>query len=128
MRIDHVALYCVDLEGMKDFFIRFFDARCNRLYHNPKTGLKAYFLSFTEGGSRLEIMSRPEVTEANNQLFDSGFIHLCINVGSAEQVDLLTRKLSEAGYQVHSGPRVTGDGYYESSIIGPEGIQVEITI
>lgn len=128
MKIDHVALYCVDLEGMKEFFIHFFDARCNHIYQNPKTGLMTYFLQFTEGGARLELMARPEVKEAQNQLYDSGYIHMCINVGSAEKVDLLTKQIHEAGYTIQSGPRITGDGYYESCILGPEDVLVEITI
>ena len=40
MRINHVALYCLDLEGMKDFFIRYFKGVPNELYHNPRTALK----------------------------------------------------------------------------------------
>lgn len=128
MKIDHIALYCVDLEGMKEFFVRFFDTKVDHLYHNPRTGLSAYFLHFAEGGTKLEIMARPEVKEAHNQTYDSGYIHMCISVGSAEQVDLVTRKINEAGYKIASGPRVTGDGYYESCIEGPENVLVEITV
>lgn len=128
MKIDHIALYCIDLERMKNFFVRFFDAECNHVYQNPRTGLKAYFISFSDGGARLELMARPEVTQANNGIFDSGYIHICINVGSQEKVDVLTQQMQEAGYTVQSGPRVTGDGYYESCILGPEDILVEITV
>ena len=44
MRINHVALYCLDLERMKRFFVRYFNGTPNELYHNPKTGLKTYIL------------------------------------------------------------------------------------
>lgn len=128
MKIDHAALFCVDLEAMKDFFICFFDARPNPMYKNPKTGLRTYFLQFTEGGSRLEIMSRPEVISTNHGMYDSGYNHVCISVGSAEQVDLITRRLHLACYSILSGPRTTGNGFYESRVCGPEGILIEITI
>ena len=128
MKIDHAALYCVDLEGMKDFFITFFDARPGELYHNRKTGFRSYFLQFTEGGARLEICTRPEVEETHNGPYTPGYSHLSLSVGTLEQVDILTRRINQAGYPVLSGPRVTGDGYYESTIQGPEGILVEITV
>lgn len=54
--------------------------------------------------------------------------HIAFSVGSKEKVDLLTEKLKAAGYDVISGPRTTGDGYYESCIIGIEGNQIEITV
>ena len=108
MRISHIAMYVRDLEVVKEFYIRFFGAKAGELYHNPKTGLKSYFLSFDEG-TRLEL------------------IHIAISVGSREKVDAITEKLYEAGYEVLSGPRITGDGYYESTVLGPEDNQIEIT-
>ena len=63
MKIDHVALYCLDLEGMKEFFIRYFKGVSNEMYHNPKTGLKTYILSFPDSDARLELMTRPEVVD-----------------------------------------------------------------
>ena len=48
-------------------------------------------------------------------------------MGSKAAVDELTERLRQDGYEVLSGPRTTGDGYYESCIIGIEGNQVEIT-
>lgn len=42
-------------------------------------------------------------------------------------MDAITEKLYEAGYDVLSGPRITGDGYYESTVLGPEDNQIEIT-
>lgn len=125
MRIDHFAMYVNDLEATKDFFVNFFGATSNELYHNPKTGLKTYFLSF-EGKSRLEIMTRPNLSDPEKDLYQNGYIHLAFSVGSKEKVDKLTNTLKENGYQVISGPRVTGDGYYESSILGPENNQIEI--
>ena len=127
MRIDHAALFCRDLEQTRQFFIDYFDARSNEQYHNPRTGLRTYILSFTEGSTRLELMQRPDVQDANPSLPAFGYVHLSFAVGSRKGVDLLTRRLAADGYTITSGPRTTGDGYYESSILGPEGIQIEIT-
>ena len=127
MRIDHAALFCGDLEQMRQFFINYFDARSNEQYHNPRTGLRTYILSFTEGSTRLELMQRPDVQDADPSQPAIGYIHLSFAVGSRKGVDLLTRRLAADGHTVTSGPRTTGDGYYESCILGPEGIQIELT-
>ena len=126
MKINHVAMYVRDLEAVKDFFVRFFDAVSNEMYHNPRTGLKSYFLSF-EDGAKLEIMSRPDMTEGTKELCQIGYIHLAFSVGSKAQVDRLTSSLQVQGYAVLSGPRFTGDGFYEICVLGPEGNQIEIT-
>ena len=127
MRIDHAALFCRDLEQMRQFFIEYFDARSNEQYHNPRTGLCTYILSFTEGSTRLELMSCPDVHGGDPSQHAIGYVHLSFAVGSRKGVDLLTRRLAADGYTVTSGPRTTGDGYYESSILGPEGILLELT-
>ncbi|MBM7834818.1 VOC family protein [Clostridium sardiniense] len=126
MRIEHIAMYVNDLEATKDFFIKFFKASSNNKYHNPKTGLQTYFLTF-EDNTRLEIMTRPDVVSSEKSLMHTGYIHLAFSVGSKEKVDELTSELKEAGYEILSGPRTTGDGYYESCVLGPEGNQIEIT-
>ena len=128
MKIDHIALYCLDLERMKDFFIRYFNAVSNDMYHNPKTGLKTYILSFEDSDARLELMTRPEVKDAEENIYRQGFIHLSFSVGSKEKVDSLTKVLNDDGFEVLSGPRTTGDGYYESCIVGLEMILIEITV
>ena len=128
MRIDHAALFCKDLEEMRQFFLDHFEAQSNELYHNPKTGLKTYILSFRDSDARLEIMSRPDTIDIDPSGRNIGFVHLSFAVGSKEAVDAKTTELRNAGYVVISGPRTTGDGYYESCILGPEGIQLEITV
>ena len=127
MRIEHIAMYVNDLEKTRDFFATYFGAKSNELYHNKNTGFKSYFLTF-EDGARLEIMNKPTVEDSEKTLTRTGFIHLAFSVGSKEKVDELTEKLKNDGYEVISGPRTTGDGYYESRIIGIEGNQIEITI
>ena len=128
MRIDHIALFCKNLEQMRQFFLDHFGAVSNEQYHNPRTGLKTYILTFQDGGARLELMQRPETIDTDPSKPNIGFIHVSFAVGSKEAVDDKTMELRDAGYQITSGPRTTGDGYYESCILGPEGIQIEITI
>lgn len=127
MRIEHAAIYFNDLEGAKNFFVKYFGAKFNSLYHNPKTNFKSYFLSFDDG-ARLEIMNKPELDDAEKTLNRTGFIHLAFSVGSKENVDALTLKLKNDGYKVISGPRITGDGYYESCVVAFEDNQIEITV
>lgn len=127
MRIEHVAMYVKDLEEAKAFFVNFFDGVPNEGYHNPDTDFRSYFLTF-EDGARLEIMHHPDMQDPEKTLRRTGLIHLAFSTGSRGQVDALTARLRDAGYAVLSGPRVTGDGYYESCISGIEGCQVEITV
>ncbi|MGM9932684.1 VOC family protein [Pradoshia sp.] len=125
MRINHAAVFVEDLERAKEFYKKYFGAIENDKYHNPKTGLETYFLSF-EGDVRLEIMKRPDMKENEKHLIQLGFAHLAFSAGSKEKVDELTNRLKADGYTVLSGPRTTGDGYYESCILDPENNQIEI--
>lgn len=127
MKIEHAALYAANLEEMKAFFEKYFGAVSGPAYHNHTTGFRSYFLTFSEG-PRLEIMHRPGLQAADNSSARMGFIHLAFSAGSKERVDLLTCRLKEDGFPVLSGPRTTGDGYYESCILGPENNQIEITV
>lgn len=127
MKIDHVAMYVNDLESARKFFEQYFDAVSNNLYYNEKTGFKSYFLKFDDG-ARLEIMSRPNMDDADKSRLRTGFIHIAFSVGSREKVDCLTAQMKKDGYEIVSGPRTTGDGYYESCIVAVEGNQVEITV
>ena len=58
----------------------------------------------------------------------TGYAHIAFSVGSREKVDALTARLKADGLEVLSGPRTTGDGYYESCVLAVEGNQVEITV
>lgn len=127
MRIEHIAIYYEDLERAKAFFVDYFGAMPNEVYHNKKTGFRSYFLTFDDG-ARLEIMNRPDVQKKEKELVQTGFIHVAFAVGSKEKVDGLTNRLKADGYPVISGPRTTGDGYYESCVLDLEGNQIEITV
>ena len=127
MKIEHVAMYVNDLEKARDFFIKYLGGVSNDGYHNTKTGFKSYFISFDDG-SRLELMNKPEMTDDEKVLARTGYIHIAFSLGSKEAVDELTDRMRSDGYEVISGPRTTGDGYYESCIIGIEGNQIELTV
>lgn len=127
MRIDHIALYVNDLESARQFFVKFFRATSNDGYHNPQTDFRSYFLSF-DNGARLEIMNKPKMSDLPKEISRTGYAHIAFSVGSKERVDTLTAELEADGYEVISGPRTTGDGYYESCIVALEDNQIEITI
>lgn len=127
MKIEHIAMYVKDLEKTKTLFETYLNARANAGYHNPKTDFRSYFLSFDDG-ARLEIMNKPQMQDSPKAPTQTGYIHIAFSVGSKEKVDELTAKLKEDGYEIISGPRITGDGYYESCVVGIEGNQIEITV
>ena len=126
MKINHVALYVNDIEKARDFFVRYFNGRSNDGYHNKKTDFRSYFISFDDG-MRLEIMTKPGLIDQKKPLNRTGYAHIAFSTGSREKVDALTGKLKADGFDVVSGPRVTGDGYYESCIVALEENQIEIT-
>lgn len=126
MKIEHIAMYVNDLEKAKNFFIYYFGGKPSDLYHNKTTDFCSYFLSF-ESGARLELMNRPNMTDNEKALTRTGFIHIAFSLGSKKAVDDLTEKIRKDGYKIISGPRTTGDGYYESCFVDFEGNQIEIT-
>ncbi len=127
MKIEHIALYVNNLKETRYFFMKYLDAKSNDGYHNSKTNFRSYFLTF-DGDTRLEIMNKPEMPDFPKEPARTGYAHIAFSVGSKEKVDALTAKLKNDGYKVISGPRTTGDGYYESCIVAIEGNQIEITI
>ena len=126
MKINHISLYVNDLEKMKMFYEKYFDAKSNKMYHNQKTGLKTYFLEF-DNECRLEIMTKDQLNNNKKELNAVGYIHMAFSVGSQDKVNELTKRLENDGFKIISQPRITGDGYYESCIIDPENNQIEIT-
>lgn len=122
--IDHAALFVTDLEAAREFFCTYFGATSNEQYHNPRTGLRTYFLDFGDG-ARLELMTRPDVTGIP-AASDTGWNHVALRLGSREAVDEMAARLAADGYRITSGPRVTGDGYYEAVVLDGEGNPVEL--
>lgn len=127
MRIEHIAMFVNNLDAARDFFVRYFNAKSNEGYYNETTGFRSYFLSF-EDGARLEIMKKPVMEDDEKTLSRTGYVHIAFSLDSKEAVDSLTEVMKQEGYDVVSGPRTTGDGYYESCIVGIEGNQIEITV
>lgn len=127
MKIEHIALYVNNLEDARNFFEKYLEAKSNNGYHNPVTNFRSYFLSFDDG-TRIEIMNKPGMSDLPKEFSRTGYAHIAFSVGSKEKVDALTAELKRNGYEVISGPRTTGDGYYESCIVAVEGNQIEITV
>ncbi len=127
MKIGHIAIWCNDLEGMKHFYMHYFDASSSEGYYNHSKDFRSYFLSF-DGDCTLELMQMPGVPKSKNDPRKqfTGIVHLAIKVGSKMDVDRLTEQLRNDGFQVVGEPRTTGDGYYESEILDPEGNRLEI--
>ncbi len=126
MKIEHIAMYAEDLEAARDFFVKYLGGNTNDGYHNQTTGFRSYFISFDDG-ARLEIMNKPQLDDQEKSLNRTGYAHLAFSVGNREEVCELTERLQRDGYEVLSGPRKTGDGYFESCIVGIEGNQIELT-
>jgi|SRR6516225_2968526 lactoylglutathione lyase len=129
MRIEHLAIWVDDLEGMRNFYTTYFDFRSNEKYTNEKKGFSSYFLSAGEGKTRIELMTRKDIIhEPTKRGYTKGMAHMAISVGSKEAVDQLTERLRADKYIIEGEPRTTGDGYYESVVQDPEGNLIEITV
>jgi len=128
MHIEHIAIWTHDLDGMRDFYVTWFDAEVGRHYTNPAKGFESYFLTFSSG-ARMEIMRSTDLTDnPDGAKLHPGYAHIAFSVGSEEEVDSLTESMRHAGLTIVDGPRRTGDGYYESLILDPDGNKVEITV
>jgi len=129
MKIEHLAIRVKDIEKMKNFYVKYFNAQVGEKYFNPTKDFTSYFLSFDEG-CRLELMYKPSIPshiiDAGNEYL--GIVHFAISVGSKKNVDELTERLRADKYSVVGEPRTTGDGYYESVILDPENNRIEITV
>ena len=125
MKIEHVAIYVHDLESEKNFFVKYFGAKAGSKYTNFRNDFSNYFLKFDDG-SRLEIMTRESMVDSDKPKYRSGFHHIAIEVGDKATVDEMTKKMERDGIIVVSGARTTGDGYYESVVLDPEGNEIEL--
>lgn len=128
MHLEHAAIWTTDLERLKAFYIQYFGATPGARYVNERRGFASYFLSF-DSGARLEIMTLIGLSATNARTAPVvGYAHLAFSLGATERVDALTAELRTAGYAVLSLPRWTGDGYYESVVLDPDGNQIELTV
>ena len=129
MRIEHITIWTNHLERMKEFYVKYFQADAGSLYQNQIKQFESCFLCFSSG-ARIELMHRPSITEAiqNVDVQISGYTHISFACGNEIFVDELTERIRTDGYPVVDSPRHTGDGYYESLVLDPDGNQVEITV
>ncbi|MGC4034857.1 MAG: VOC family protein [Chitinophagaceae bacterium] len=129
MTLEHVAIWTDRLEELKDYYVKYFGAVANDKYTNPSKGFHSYFLSF-ESGARLELMTRPGIPDNLNDTIQEqhkGIIHLAFGVNSANEVDEKAEELKNNGFAILSGPRRTGDGYYEFETLDPDNNRLEVT-
>ena len=129
MMLEHVAIWTDKLEELKDFYIKYFGAKANEKYTNEQNQFESYFLKF-ESGARLEIMTRPGISENKNDRISAqhqGIIHLAFGVNSLEEVDDKANQLQSDGFKILRGPRKTGDGYYEFETLDPDDNRLEVT-
>lgn len=128
IKIEHIAIWVHDLEKMKAFYTHWFEFHSNDKYVNPKKGFSSYFLSSGDGNCRIELMTRDNDLHSPLAKDTYGWAHIALNLGSKEQVDILTEKMIAEGVKCAGATRWTGDGYYESVIEDPEGNKIELTI
>lgn len=128
MKIEHLAIWVDDLENMKEFYQKYFAMAAGKKYINQSKQYTSYFLQFGEGMTRLELMHRPDISPTSGQRgFQKGIAHFTISVGGKEKVNELTEMLRKDNYTIFSEPRTTGDGYYETVVLDPEGNILEIS-
>jgi len=128
INIEHIALWVHDLDAFCTFYQRNFGATIGAPYENLNKGFRSRFLSFSSG-ARIEAMTTNTLSliQLPHGAERMGLTHLAISLGSESAVDSLTAKLKAQGVPVLDGPRHTGDGYYESVILDPEGNRIELT-
>lgn len=127
IHIAHLAVWTADLERLRAFYETYFHAQASPKYTNPGKHFASYFLTF-EGGARLELMQQPVLVTLPAGVTVCGYAHMAFSVGSKDAVDALTKRLQQDGYTLLNGPRTTGDGYYESLFLDPDGNRLEITV
>ncbi|HMG68559.1 MAG TPA: VOC family protein [Chitinophagaceae bacterium] len=129
MTLEHVAIWTDDLERLKDYYVKYFGGVPNEKYTNTSRGFQSYFLSFASG-ARLEIMNMNGIPANVNDTIEKqhrGIIHLAFGADTLENVNAKARELLADGRKILSGPRKTGDGYYEFETLDPDNNRLEVT-
>lgn len=127
IRVEHVALWVHDLERMRQFYVEDLSGQVGPRYENPETGFTSHFIAFG-AGCRVELMHAPDLERRSGEGGrTTGYAHLALSLGGRLAVDTAVETLRRRGVTVESGPRTTGDGYYEAVIRDPEGNRIELT-
>ena len=129
MILEHVAIWTTQLEALKNYYIKYFDASPNDRYTNPQKNFHSYFLSF-KSGARLELMTMPGIPINQNDTVTkqhTGLIHLAFGVDTMDEVNAKANEMKADGFPILSGPRKTGDGYYEFETLDPDNNRIEVT-
>ena len=128
-RMEHVAMWVRDLDLVCAFYEEHFGAVAGKRYENTAKGFASRFLVF-QSGARLEVMTTTVLSPVVHEpgAHRMGLTHLAISLGSENAVTTLTSRLRSRGVPVPDGPRRTGDGYYESVVLDPEGNRIELTV
>lgn len=129
MRLEHIAIWTPRLEVLRDFYVRHFHCTAGPLYESRAHPFRSYFLTFPDGGARMEIMEQPELdsSPAGAAPDHTGLSHFALSLGNEDAVRETTERLRAAGVRVVSEPRRTGDGYYESAVLDLDGNRIELT-
>jgi lactoylglutathione lyase len=126
MKLAHVALWTRDLDAAAAFWQNYFDAEVGEEYHSKRrVGFVSRFVRLPGSDGEIEIMSGPWIEESQYSEM-VGWDHIAVSLGDAAAVDALASRCKDDGILI-SGPRTTGDGYYEAVIAMPDGTRVEIT-
>ena len=120
-----MALWVADLEAARAFYVDVLGGVAGAKYVNARTGFESYFVAFG-AGARVELMRRPDLAPRAPAGDRAGYAHVALATGGRDVVDAFAVRLRERGIAVVSGPRLTGDGYYELACDDPEGNRVEI--
>ncbi|WP_024554516.1 VOC family protein [Franconibacter helveticus 513] len=125
MKITHIALWTNDIDAQAQFWADWFHGEAGELYVSKnRPGFMSRFVTLQEGAT-LELMSLPSLPGGPADKEHTGWAHIALNVGDKEAVEALATRAKEAGILL-SGPRMTGDGFYEAVLKDPDGNLVEI--
>ena len=129
MKLEHIAIWTQDLERLKDFYVRYFNGVAGERFENPAYSFASYFVRF-EGGSRLELMQMPSVPRSRDDVRAqfTGYIHIAFDVGTRQELESLAARLPAEGLELLEAPHVTADGYYEATVLDPDGNRVELAV
>ena len=128
MKLEHIAIWTNQLETLKSYYETYFNAQSNEKYINQTNGFESYFLTF-DSGARLEIMSKPNIPNNQNDTIERqhlGLIHFAFEVPTMQDVEAKALELQGAGFKILRGPRKTGDGYYEFETLDPDDNRLEV--